>query len=251
MKNAIAAQFAGIALISALSVATANAALINVSVSGPGKAAAEAAEAQFFSYLTASATETFEGFTAASDSTGQSPVINTSVGSFEQLVAGDNGSAACNDDGFSCTAGLAVLNAATSPFGGRFPMPDETGNKNWLDSMDSREMKFSIAGMYQAVGFYITDPNDVGGIFDIVLEDQSAVTYNLNDIFTGAQPNGAAYYLGFISDVAIASLAFRSNHDNDGFGIDNVTIGKVPEPGTLALMGLGLMGIGFLRRRAQ
>lgn len=251
MKDIFVARFAGIAFVSALSIATANAALIDVSVSGPGKAAAEAAEAQFFSYLTSSTTETFEGFTAASNSTGQSSVINTSVGKFEQLAAGSNGSAACNDDGFSCTAGLAVLNAASSPFGGRFPMPHETDNKNWLDSMDSREMKFSIAGMYKAVGFYITDPNDVGGLFDIVFEDQSAVTYNMNDIFTGAQSNGAAYYLGFTSDVAIASLVFRSNHNNDGFGIDNVTIGKVPEPGTLALLGLGLMGISLVRRRAQ
>ena len=130
-------------------------------------------------------------------------------------------------------------------------MPDEASNQNWLDSMDSREMRFSIAGLYHAVGFYITDPNDVGGLFDIVFADQSAVSYDMNDIFTGSQTDGSAFYLGFVSDIAIESLAFHSNHANDGFGIDNVTVGKVPEPGTLALLGLGLFGLGLMRRKAQ
>ncbi|MTI98589.1 MAG: PEP-CTERM sorting domain-containing protein [Marinobacter adhaerens] len=251
MKRVIATKLAGIALTSVFSVSAANAALINVTVSGPGKAAAEAAEAQFMSYLKESTTETFEGFTAANGAGDQTGSINTSVGSFTQLIAGGNGNEACNDNGFSCTAGLAVLNSATSPFGGRFPMPEGVDNKNWLDSMDSQEMMFSIAGMYKAVGFYMTDPNDVGGLMDIVLEDNTTATYDMNNIFTGAESNGAAYYLGFISDVSIKSLVFRSNDDNDGFGIDNVTVGKVPEPGTLALMGLGLVGVGLMRRRAR
>lgn len=245
------AKFASVVLAASFSISAAHAALINVSVSGPGKAAAEAAEAQFLSSLQDATTETFEGFSAATGSSDQALSISTSVGIFEQVLSGGNGDAACNDGGFSCSSGLAVLDSANSPFGGRFPMPDELSNQNWLDSMDSREMRFSIAGLYHAVGFYITDPNDVGGLFDIVFEDQSAVSYDMNDIFTGSQSNGSAFYLGFISDLAFASLTFHSNHANDGFGIDNVTVGKVPEPGTLALLGLGLVGLGLMRRRAQ
>lgn len=61
MKRVIATKLAGIALTSVFSVSAANAALINVTVSGPGKAAAEAAEAQFMSYLKESTTETSKG----------------------------------------------------------------------------------------------------------------------------------------------------------------------------------------------
>lgn len=250
MKRALATKTAGIALASLFSLSAANAAVMNVTLSGPGTATAEAAEATFLSYLKDTTTEDFEGFTAATDSSGQTVNINTGVGTFTQLQTGGNGATeACNDGGFSCTGGLAILDSTTSPFIGRYPMPDEPGNNNWLDSMDSQEMEFSISGMFKAVGFYMTDPNDVGGLLDIVFEDDTTATYNMNDIFTGAQGEGAAYYLGFISDVAITSLVFKSNHTNDGFGIDNVTVGQVPEPGTLALMGLGLMGIGMMRRR--
>jgi hypothetical protein len=40
-----------------------------------------------------------------------------------------------------------------------------------------------------------------------------------------------------------------ANASNDGYGIDDVTVGRVPEPGTLALLGLGLLGVGLMRRR--
>jgi len=32
-------------------------------------------------------------------------------------------------------------------------------------------------------------------------------------------------------------------------GIDNVSISVTPEPATLVLLGLGLAGLGFIRRR--
>ena len=57
-------------------------------------------------------------------------------------------------------------------------------------------------------------------------------------------------FFGFTSDTAFTSVEFRGV-DNDGYGIDNVAFGSVavPEPGVLAMLGVGLFGLGFLRRR--
>ena len=239
LSMAVAATFAASA---------ANASVV-YNVSGPAAGDAEAAEQAFLAGLQDGyVTEDFEGFGAGT----QQMSFDTAVGTFTGVTEGAGGS--CDNMGFSCDAGLAVLDDATSPFTGRFAMPAGENNNNWLDSMDYRESLFTLNPGYNSVGFFMTDPNDQGGIMDILLGDSTSYTVSIDDIFGGSQPNEGAFYLSFYSDQGIESLTFLSNDPNDGYGIDNVTVGNqsvsVPEPGTIALLGLGLMGM-FLAHRGR
>lgn len=213
-----------------------------LNISDEGQTAADAAEATFLSSLDSSATEDFESYPAASDSSGQSLLFSSTTAGDFSVEPGDVGTGgACNTNGFECDAGLAVLNSSTTPFGGRFA----TSPDNWLDSMDAQVMTFSPNAGNNALGFFMTDPNDAGGRFSINGED-----FSFEDIFGSSLGNGKVFYLSLFDSNGLNDVSIHSNNGNDGYGIDDVTIGhKVPEPGTLALLGLGLAGLGISYRR--
>jgi len=215
-----------------------------LSVSAQGLAAATAAETSFLATLNSYTTETFEGFTAGT----QSASFLTSVGTFKIKSVGSGG--VCNTLGYTCSK-LGILDNGTSapdPFSGRFGI----NGKNYLDSFDAIETDFLLtAGFYNSVGFYLTDPNDVGGRFSVTTLDNDLVEFTYADILGGAQTSGRVFYISVFADAGIASLSFDKDANRDGYGIDNVTIGNVPEPGSLALLGLGLVGLGFARRQVK
>lgn len=257
MKNSALKIAAGMAVVSAFTVSSAHATIM-YSVSGPNPGDAEAAEQSFFDNMVqegSAVTENFEDRDEFQAGT-QQDSFDTDVGTFTGIEPGfesdtSGSEGACNDDGFSCDGGLAVLDDDTSPFDGRFAVPDEEGNNNWLDSMDYNEVRFDLIEGFNAVGFYMTDPNDQGGLMDISLSDGSSETIEIDDIFGGSQDNEDAFYLSFWSENDIDSMTFIANNQNDGYGIDNVSVARVPEPGMLALLGVGLVGLAFVARRRQ
>lgn len=214
-----------------------------LSISAQGGTAASQAETDFLASLGGGyITEDFESGTYTPGS--QSITISSiaGVGSFTSVTAGFGG--LCDSGSYDCDDGLAVLNAGTTPFGGRYSV----SGANWLDSMDAQELKISPAAGYNAMGFYMTDPNDAGGRFSI-----GGVDFNFADIFGSALGNGQLFYVSLFNAAGLGDVSIFSNNPDDGFGLDDVTVGiiTVPEPGTLALFGLGLAGLGLSRRRKQ
>jgi len=244
----------------ALTVAAASAqSAAIISVSAGDAAYLSGVESAFLGTLVASDTESFDGWdTSNAVFTGSqhekwidsATTLSTAVGDFTLTGAGQAGSNTNNGN-------LKIESSRTGEYGREVLASDATDF--WLDSNDATNVVWNIDAddSYNAIGFYLADINDQGGRIKLTYEDGSTEEYQVNTSF----PSGSLFYTTIISDMAItgASLYFDKCDDpngcnsynySDGWGIDDITVGHhVPEPGTLALMGLGLAGLGFARRR--
>lgn len=214
-----------------------------LSVSGEGQHAAAEAEADFLGSLQAGyLTEDFEhkDYSVGNQFTTIDSLAG--AGSFKMTLAGYGG--ICEP---TCGDGLAILDEDASPFNGRYAV----SGKNWLDSMDAQSMMISPADGVTAMGFYITDPNDAGGRFTI-----GNLEYLFKDFEVfGASglSNASIFYVTLYDEEGLAPLKIFSNNKDDGYGLDDITVGSVAvtEPGTLALLGLGLLGVLLSVKRRQ
>lgn len=172
-------------------------------------------------------------------------VIGTNVGTFTLTAVGQTADGNVHNDEL-------MIESNVTGEDGRESLSDGTAGDLWLDSNDAKtviwELGSPLTGDFNAFGFYLADASDVSANLRLIYSDGTASD---DYLITYEQDNANLGYVSVFSDknVVGATLTFSNSTKNDGWGIDDITIGNVPEPGTLLLLGLGLLGLGAARRR--
>lgn len=137
------------------------------------------------------------------------------------------------------TVGIGQSTNPTEAIGSNFPMDDT--------------LNVALGGTFFAIGLDLFQ-NAGGGSqygFDIAFDISLMLGAVLVETLTATvAPDGGSFF-GAISTAAFDNIVIFATPTGAFEVIDNVTVGNaaVPAPATLALLGLGLAGLGVARRR--
>lgn len=136
------------------------------------------------------------------------------------------------------------------------PVTSNTGDGGYADADDYGELcTFSDCG---AEGIYLVDGSWEYGYEDLYDDLENVVGYSefeaghyhIFEWYSDGEPPG----LGIIYEYALSYecvLETCGGVEYENYAIFTVDFVSVPEPGTLALFGIGLFGIGLARRRKK
>lgn len=141
-----------------------------------------------------------------------------------------------------------------------------TSGRRFLDMLsgpDSTYFTSTYDVLLGALGFSYTDVSDWSGTGGPIPPLTALVTFGDGstleiDLTNGTPPtdlvNGNRGFVGIVEQtLGIRSIAIRSGKapDGDALGIDDVIVGRLPEPSAAALLALAAAGLALSRRRTR
>lgn len=174
---------------------------------------------------------------------------------FESFSSGNTGPLSLNFPGTSGSIGATITGSGevSSDVGfGRFAT---SGSNYWRTSTGSFKIEFTSG--INAFGFNGIDIGDfVNAQMTLNLEGGGSETLTVDHSLNIGNHDQSTLFFGFIdTTTSYTSIEFFNVGGGDTFAFDDMIIGdigqinSVSEPGTLALLGLGLAGIASARRR--
>lgn len=173
-------------------------------------------------------------------------LVGVATESFEDAPATTT-SLSLGPDTATLSPALPVLTLPTGTFAGVYPTSGD--DTLFVTTGSATLFTISFSTPQAAFGFYATDVEVPGNLaLRFLLADGSTLDQPVpSQAGTGGANNtGSVLYFGLVDTQApFTSVTFlRPLSSVDGFGFDDLTIGRVenvvPEPGSLALLGLGL-----------
>ena len=132
------------------------------------------------------------------------------------------------------------------------PGPFAGGNAAYLGTANGggtiSQLVDTVAGQTNVVDFYLA----IGAYRGVTAPNSLLVTADgatLLSLVDAPAQDFLHYSLSFVASTGCTLLSFVHGDAPSFFVLDDVTVRSVPEPGTLGLLGLGLVSLGLVRRR--
>ncbi len=156
------------------------------------------------------------------------------------------------DDGMGGMLDLKVTDRFDTTSGNNYLGLDDPGNFDQFIAGDG--FNIDLGGPFNAIGLYFitSDPLFIG---DILLQTALGVAVNSGMQEAMLDDGGFVYFVGLVSpDFSFGSAQIRFDTAAVGtflYNVDDIVTAKIPEPGTVVLVLVGLLGIYFCRSSSR